>query len=188
TLSNMAFVKRLVALDLRRRIDAEVDRRKRSGPDSSPPSSAQASYREQFARIRDEALTHLDEAAAICSVHPNHRSAGTVHLNRGLLQFDSGALDLAEEAAEQAFAFGEEKQDLILMARARVLGCMVENAKLEEGIDEDPRRHAQAALDYIREAIGYAQATQNRHLRARVHTWHGMTLSNEFFHREQEAV
>jgi len=74
------------------------------------------------------------------------------------------------------------------MARARVLGCMVENAKLEEGIDEDPRRHAQAALDYIREAIGYAQATQNRHLRARVHTWHGITLSNEFFHREQEAV
>jgi tetratricopeptide (TPR) repeat protein len=190
TLSNMAFVKRLVALELRRKIDAALVRRKPLGG-ASPgraSQSEQTRYREQFARIRDEALAHLDEAAAICGVHPNHHSAGTVHLNRGLLQLDNGALDLAEEEGQRAFALGEEKQDLILMARARVLECMVENAKLEEGIDEDPRRHAQAALDYIRDAIGFAQGTQNRHLLARVHTWHGLTLCNDFFRSEEAAV
>jgi hypothetical protein len=96
-------------------------------------------------------------------------------------------LDSAEQEAENAFALGEEKQDLILMARARILQCMIENAKLEEGIQEDPRRHAQSALDYIRDAIGFARATQNRRLLARVHTWHGLTLCNEFF-RSQEAA
>jgi tetratricopeptide (TPR) repeat protein len=189
TLSNMAFVKRLVALDLRRKIDADTVRRKQLGPKAVQTSqSEQTHYREQFARIRDEALVHLGEAAAVCSSHPNHRSAGTVHLNRGLLHLDNGALDLAEEEGQRAFALGEEKQDHILMARARILECMVENTKLEEGIDEDPRRHAQAALDYIRDAIGFAQGTENRHLLARVHTWHGLTLSNDFFRSQEAAV
>ena len=86
TLSNKAFVKRLVALELRKKIDVDLVRRKQSGaPSGDTSQSANTRYREQFARIRDEALAHLDEAAAICDVHPNHRSAGTVHLNRGLV-------------------------------------------------------------------------------------------------------
>ena len=138
-------------------------------------------------RLRDAAFEHLDEAAAIYGVHPNHRGEGTVHLNRGLLHLDNGALDLAEEEAARAFALGEEKEDAILMSRARILQCMVENAKLEEGIEEDPRRHAQAALDYVRDAIEFARTTQNRRLLARAHTWHGLTLSNEFFGDHHDA-
>ena len=189
TLANMAFVKRLVALELRRKIDADLARRKlpeARPPHSSPPSST--AHREQLTRICAEALGHLDEAAAVCAIHPNHRSEGTVHLNRGLLHLDGGALDLAEEEAQSAFALGEEKKDSILMARARILQCMVENAKLDEGIDENPRRHAQTALDYIRDAIEFAQGTQNRHLLARVYTWHGLTLSNDFFRLEEPAT
>ncbi len=186
SLSNMAFVKRLVALDLRRKIDADLARRK-SGEDPAT-RALHAGLRDQFARVRDGALADLEEAARICAVHGNRRIAGTVHLNRGLLHLDSGELDVAEEEAERAFAFGEEKQDFILMARARILSCMVENAKLEEDIGDDPRRHAQAALDFIRDAIAFAQATENRHLLARVHTWHGLTLSNEFFHQDDAAV
>jgi hypothetical protein len=179
----------VVALELRRKIDTDLVRRKQAGARSAPAAqSEQTQYREQLARIRDEALADLDEATAVCGAHLNHRGAGTVHLNRGLLHLDSGALDLAEQEGQRAFAFGEEKQDLILMARARILECMVENAKLEEGIDEDPRRHAHAALDYIRDAIEFAQGTQNRHLLARVHTWHGLTLSNDFFHSDEAAV
>jgi tetratricopeptide (TPR) repeat protein len=189
TLSNMAFVKRLVALELGRKIDADLARRKQANPRGSrSPQPAHPPDREQFSRVREEALADLDEAARICSVHPNHRSSGTIYLNRGLLHYDSGAWDLAEEEGALAFALGEEKQDLILMGRARVLQCMVENAKLEEGIDEDPRRHAQAALDYIHDAIGFAQRTQNRHLIARAHTWHGLTLSNDFVHSEEAAI
>ncbi len=187
TFANMALVKRLVALQLRRKLDADLLRRKQSGG-QAPDSAAPAQRREECARICGEALADLDEAAAICGVHPNHRTAGTVHLNRALLYLDNGELDLAERQGEQAFALGEEKQDLILMARARVLECMVENAKLEEGIDDDPRRHAHAALDDIREAISFAHGTQNRHLLARVHTWHGLTLSNDFFRSEEAAV
>ncbi len=186
SLSNMASVKRLVALEFRRKVDADLARRK-SGADS-PPVPQRTNYRERFALIRDEALLHLEEAARICAVHPNHRIAGTIHLNRGLLHLDSGDLDQAGEEAERAFAFGEEKQNLILMARARILSCMVENARFDEDIGDDPRRHAHAALDCIRNALGYAQATQNRHLLARVHIWHGLTLSNEFFHMEDAAI
>ena len=75
---------------------------------------------------------------------------------------------MAEAQGASAYALGEEKDDAILMARARILQCMVENAKLEEGIEEDPRRHAQAALDYIRDATNLARATENRRLLARV--------------------
>jgi tetratricopeptide (TPR) repeat protein len=179
TLANMAYVKRLVALELRRRIDEEFARRRHAA--AGPGEAGQISYREEFTRLRDEAFAHLDEAAAVYAVHPKHRGAGTVHLNRGLLHLDNGALDLAEEEGARAFALGEQKDDAILMARSRILQCMVENAKLEEGIEGDPRRHGQAALDYIRDAIGLAHSTQNRRLLARAHTWHGLTLSNEFF-------
>jgi tetratricopeptide (TPR) repeat protein len=180
TLANMAYVKRLVALELRRKIDSELARRRQTGASPAGAETSPGDYREQFSRLRDEAFADLEEAAAVYQVHPNHRGAGTVHLNRGLLHLDNGALDLADEEAGRAFALGEEKEDAILMARSRILQCMVENAKLEEGIDDD-RRHAQAALDYIRDAIELAHSTQNRRLLARVHTWHGLTLSNEFF-------
>jgi tetratricopeptide (TPR) repeat protein len=189
TLANMAYVKRLVALELRRKIDADVARRKQAaGRPAGEPQPGLSPYRAQFAQLRDEAFAHLSEAAAICEIHPNHRSAGTIHLNRALLHLDNGVLDCAAEEGGRAFALGEEKQDSILMARARVLQCVVENAKLEEGIQEDPRRHAQAALDYIRDAIAFARGTQNRRLLARVHTWHGLTLSNDFFRAHDAAI
>jgi tetratricopeptide (TPR) repeat protein len=185
TFANIAYVERVVALELRRKVEEDLGRRK---GERGIAESSRSHYREEFGRVRDEAFAHLDEAAAIYALHPNYRGSGTVHLNRGLLHLDNGALDLAEEEAAAAFALGEEKEDLILLARSRLLQCMVENGKLEEGIDEDPRRHAQAALDCIREAIEFAHKTQNRRLLARVHTWHGLTLSNEFFAAHDEAI
>lgn len=176
TLANMAYVKRLVALQLRRKIDADVAQKRR------------AADRDRFLEIRDEAFGNLDEAAAIYGVYVNYRGAGTVHLHRGFLHLDNGALDLAGEEAARAFSLAEEKEDYILMARASILHCMVENAKLDEGIEEDPRRHAQSALDYIRDALEYAKNTQNRRLLGRAYTWHGLTLSNEFFNARGAAM
>jgi tetratricopeptide (TPR) repeat protein len=189
TLANMAYVKRLVALDFRRKIDAEVARRRHSPARTGPEwEMSQAQYRERFARLRDEAFGNLDEAAAIYRVHLNYRGSGTVHLDRGLLHLDSGELDLAGEEAATAYRLGEEKEDHILMARARILQCMVENAKIDEGIEEDPRRHAEAALEHIRDALEFARNTQNRRLLARAHTWHGLTLSNDFFNSHDAAM
>ena len=185
TLANLGYSKRLVALQLHRKMDADLARRRRAGGHAAGDSQAD---REHFARLRDEAFAHLDEAAVVYAVHPHHHGAGAVHLNRGLLHYDNGALDLAEMEADSAFVLGEEKQDLILMARARILGSMIENAKVEEGIDEDLRRHAQAALDYSRDAIEYARGTQNRRLLGRAYTWHGLTLSNEVLNSTDAAI
>lgn len=189
TLANMAYVKRLVALELRRKIDADIAHKRHTAGRGRPElEGSPAHYRERFTALRDEAFAHLDEAAEIYDIHPNYRGAGTVHLDRGLLHLDAGELDLAGVEAAAAFALGEQKEDHILMARGRILQCMVENSKLDEGIEEDPRRHAQAALDYIRDALDLARSTQNRRLLARAHTWHGLTLSNEFFNSHDAAL
>ncbi len=185
TLANIGYVKRLVALEFKRKIDSDVARRRhapaRGGADASHS-------REQFTRLRDEAFAHLDEASAIYSVHVNHRGAATIHLHRGFLHLDAGALDQAGEESAAAFSIGEKKEDHIMMARGRILQCMAENAKLDEGLEDDPRQHAQAALDYIRDALEFAGYTQNRRLLGRAHTWHGLTLSNEFFSQRDAAL
>lgn len=186
TLANKAYVERLVALDLKRKIDTARARGQAAGGTGNGPGIVET--RERFDQLRRNAFQHLEEAARIYGHHRARRGAGTVHLNRGLLHLDAGALDLAEEEAAQAFVLGEEKGDVILMARSRLLQCMVENAKIEEGIEEDPRRHAHAARDYIQEAIQLAGATQNRRLLARVHTWHGLTLANEYFAAHDAAI
>ena len=182
TLSNIAYVERLVALQLRRKVDADAARRRVTGTARSA-NGAGVRYRERLLSVRDEAFAHLDEAAAIYALHKNHRGSGTVRMHRGFLHYDNGDLDLAAGEADGAYALGCEKEDFILKARARVLQCMVENGKLEEGVEEglDPRQHAQAALDYARDAVEFAKHTQNRRLIGRAYTWHGLTLANEFF-------
>ena len=184
TLANMAYVERLMALQFRRKIDAETARRRHAPPKGSSEAVSPMADRERFRTLREQAFAHLDEAAAIYKMHMNHHGLGTVHLHRGFLFFDNGELDLAAQEAAEAYALGCEKDDYIVKARGRILQCMTENGKLEEGIEDggsDPRQHAQAALDYARDAVEFAKHTQNRRLLARAHTWHGLTLANEFF-------
>jgi tetratricopeptide (TPR) repeat protein len=167
SLANMGYVERLIALQLRKRIDAEAAQRRKSAPE----------LRHEYEAMRGEALAHLDRATGIYSLHSNHRGAGTVCVNRGHLHLDSGDLHRAEEEARQAYALGEEKQDFILMARARLLECMVQNNKLEEGI-EDPAWVAHLALEAAREAVEYSRKTENRRLQARSLIWQGLTICN----------
>src|SRR5579884_1557594 len=185
TLANMAYVERLVALQFRKKIDAETARRRRApGKVTDGDGISPAACRERFHNLRRQAFAHLDEAAEIYKLHMNHRGSGTVCLHRGFLYFDNGEFDSAGQQAGEAYALASEKDDYILKSRARILQCMTENGKLEEGIEEgggDPRQHAQAALDYARDAVEYAKHTQNRRLLARAYTWHGLTLANEFF-------
>jgi hypothetical protein len=163
----MGYVERLIALQMRKRIDADAAQRRKSEPD----------LRRDYEGMRAKALEHLDRASQIYSIHSHHRGAGTVCVNRGHLHLDSGDLQKAAEEARSAYNLGKEKQDFILMARARLLECMVENTKLEEEI-EDPAWVAHLALEAAREAADLAKHTENRRLQARAQIWLGLTICN----------
>lgn len=167
SLANMGYVERLMALQLRTRIDADAAQRRRSEPE----------LRREYESMRAQALEHLDRATGIYRIHSNHRGAGTVCVNRGHLHLDSGDLQGAGEEARQAYTLGEQKNDYILMARARLLECMVQNTKLEEEI-EDPAWVAHLALEAAREAVALSRRTENRRLQARALIWHGLTICN----------
>jgi DNA-binding NtrC family response regulator len=96
-------------------------------------------------------------------------------VNRGHLHLDSGDLQRADDEARLAYKLGEEKNDYILMARARLLECMVENTKLEEEI-EDPAWVAHLALEAAKEAVELARRTENRRLLSRALIWQGLTI------------
>ncbi len=184
SLNNMAYVKRLIALQLRHKIDAEAARRRQAAARGrSGNGQIKLQYRKRFEQLRQEALAELAEAADIYQQYENHHGLGSVNLNYAYLYLDNGDLEHAEAAAQTAFRLGEEKRDYILMARSRLLLCMIENARVEEGIGEstEPGNHARLAQDYAQEAIELAKHTQNRRLLAHTYIWQGLTYCNRFF-------
>jgi tetratricopeptide (TPR) repeat protein len=190
SLNNMAYVKRLIALQLRRKIDADAARRRKAATRGrASDSQGKLQYRNRFEQLRQEALAELREAAAIYEQYGNHHGLGSVHLNYGFLHLDNGDLEHADAEVKTAFRLGEEKRDSILMARARMLHCMIENARVEEGIGEstEPGSHARLAQDCAQEAIELAKHTQNRRLLAHAYIWQGLTYSNRFFEDPESA-
>ena len=190
SLNNMAYVKRLVAVELRRKIDAEAARRRKAAARGRARNGQPRSpYRDRLEELRQEVLAELAEAAAIYEQYDNHHGLGSVHLNYAYLHLDHGALDHAEAEAKTAFRLGEEKRDHILMARARLVLCMIENARVEEGIGDsrEPGNHARRAQDCAQEAVELAKHTQNRHLLAHTHIWQGLTYCNRFFDDPDKA-
>src|SRR5450755_226566 len=196
SLANMALAKRGIALQLQKRIDREVQRnvqrrRKTSTRDGGEDkaSASRQDYRGRLAKLRREALEHLDAARAIYQQRPNHHGAGTVYLNAAYIHLDSGDFQRAEEEAASAYEVAEEKQDYILMGRARILQCMIENAKVEEEIGggADPGSHARRAFEFSHEAIDLAKHTQHHLLLANAHLWRGLTQCNSFFDNPEAA-
>jgi tetratricopeptide (TPR) repeat protein len=184
SLNNMAYVKRLIALQLRGKIDAEAARYRKAAARGAPPhDKAKPSYRVRFEKLHLEALAELSNAKEIYEKYGNHHGLGSVHLNYGYLHLDSGDLDGAEREAEAAFHLAEVRHDHILMARSCLLRCIVENVRFEEGIGEstEPGNHARLANDFAHEAVELAKRTENRRLLAHAHLWQGLTYSNRFF-------
>ncbi|MGD0360361.1 MAG: tetratricopeptide repeat protein [Bryobacteraceae bacterium] len=188
SLVNMASAERLMRLQLRKKMDAAAASRKASGV-QKPAIPDLAEARQQFLRLREKALEQLAAAGGIYRGQGNHRGMGAVHILRGFLCLDSGELDSAGSEAAEAFRLGESKADYILMARARILQCMVENSKFDEQIEEasGANQHAQLAGDFARDAVDFAKHTQNRRLLARAHVWQGMTFANDFFDNVEAA-
>jgi hypothetical protein len=102
-----------------------------------------------------------------------------VYINSGLLHLDGGDLESAVADAARAFSQGEERRDSILLARARLLQCTIENTCIEEQIGENPSHHAQLAAGFARDAVEYAKQTQNPRLLARAYVWQGLTFAAE---------
>jgi tetratricopeptide (TPR) repeat protein len=169
-----------VARQLSYKIDITA-RRSRGTQGKSGATRPVAQIREQMEQLRREAFAHLDEAAEIYAFHPNHHGGATVHINRGYLHLDTGDFDLAETEAGAAYGLAQEKRDSIAMARARLLQCMTDNARVEEEVGEDAAKHAHRALDCARDAVELAQRTENRKLLASAYVWHGLSHCNGFF-------
>jgi tetratricopeptide (TPR) repeat protein len=175
TLANIAYVQRLVAVQIGKQIDAE--RQRRQGAKTTASRGQKHSLLRQHEELRASAFANLDLAEEIYRHHDHHHGIGSVLENRGLLYLDVGDLDNAGTQAAQAFELGKEVNDSILMARARLLQCEVEHGKLEEEIEGSTHtwEHAQAARDYAREAVEMAKHTQNQRLLARAYIWRGLT-------------
>lgn len=190
SLANMALAKREIALQLQRKIDQDVERhRKTPSRTASQGAPQRTERRERLNCLRREALQHLEAANAIYSQHPNHHGVGTVHLNAGYLHLDGGDYQRAEAESASAYELAQEKRDYILMGRARILQCMIENAKVEEEITEgaDAGSHARRALECIQEAVDLAKHTQAHALLANAYLWQGMTHCNSFFDNPEAA-
>ncbi len=197
SLANMALAKRGIALQLQKRIDRDAQRRRKTSAsrDAKPMAttaeqdSRKHDYRGRLAQLRREAIEHLEAARDIYRQRPNHHGAGTVYLNAAYIHLDGGDFQRAEAEAVSAYELGEEKQDYILMGRARILECMIENAKVEEEIGEgaDPGSHARRALECSQEAIDLAKHTQHHLLLANAHLWQGLTQCNSFFDNPEAA-
>jgi tetratricopeptide (TPR) repeat protein len=185
SLNNMAFVKRLIANALAEKMDKEAARRRKPGGALPLGRNKLGPDRDRFEALRRESFEHLAAAEAVFERGsggvPDSRGLGNVHIDRGYLHMDSGQLDLAEREAVLAYAVGAERKDHIILARARILQCMVAVAQLDEGIidneSDSSQSAAQQAEDYAREAVEYARHTQNRRLLARAYIWHGLVLA-----------
>jgi tetratricopeptide (TPR) repeat protein len=175
-LVNAAYVRRLLALQLRRRIDARLH-------GASGPAAAGTSLRTRYQQISHQAILDLRRAREIYALHAHAGGTGTVLFNLGYLHLDRGDIDHATHEAIEAYRLGLEKNDHILMARARILQAATENARVEEqvGEDVDIAVHANRALQHSEEALVLAKQTQNRRLVAGAWIARGMTAANDFF-------
>jgi tetratricopeptide (TPR) repeat protein len=189
SLANVALAKRRIALQFRRRIDKDAERRRKSASAGGLKRGSNLHDLQRLNQLREEALANLDDANAIYLLHPNHHGAGTAHLNAGYIYLDNDDFDRAEAKATLAYQLGEEKRDYILMGRARVLLCMIENARVNEEIGDssDSSGHARRALESVHEAIGLAKHTQNHRLLASAYLWQGLTHCNVFFDNPEAA-
>lgn len=179
-LVNAAYVRRILALQIRKRIDKRAQTglsRTRAGRGDLE------SLRTRYQRLCQEALRNLGTAREIYEFHGDEDGLGNVVLNLGQLHLDRGEIDRASQEAESAFRIGSGRGDQILMARARNLGAACENAHVEEqtGEHDDIAMHASRAREYSDEALALARSTQNRRLLAAALLARGATAANDFY-------
>jgi tetratricopeptide (TPR) repeat protein len=176
-LVNAVTVKRLVALQLRKRIDARAEQGTAGG------SSGGTADVVRYTRMCDEALKQLDCAREIYVRQQYHGGIAAVLVGSGYLHLDRGNIELGAVEGQKAYELAKERNDYIHMARARVLQAMVENTRVDEqlGEDADVAVCASLARQFADEAIRWAELTENRRLIAEAYVARGMVYGNDFF-------
>jgi tetratricopeptide (TPR) repeat protein len=190
SLTNIAQAKRLLALQLRRSIDARWERqRSGKGGERQTEKQNKAGQLERMHALLRNAEADLMRANAIYKRDQNHHGAGNVNVGLAQIYLDLGDLDEAEERASEAFELGNAKEDYVLMCRARMVEAMVANARFEEQIGEGeyPSRFGQVAHDCAKEALDLAERTESGRLLAEAQICLGATLVNGFFHDTELA-
>jgi tetratricopeptide (TPR) repeat protein len=173
-LVNAAYVKRLIALELLSK---------------SNFGRAKGSEHNRFLQICQDALELLRQAGDIYLRTHHQTGTGAVLVNAGYLHLDTGDIDRAAQEAVKAFDLGREKQDNILMARARTLQATIQNDRVEEqlGESDDTAEHAHLARTYAEESVALARLTQNSRLLAGAYIVSGTVATNAFFRDWQTA-
>ncbi len=159
-LVNAAYVKRLIALDMQTKMHK---------------GSARGEVHSRYQRILKEAIKLLERAGAIYALHHYQSGTGSVLVNARHLHLEGGDIDRAAKEAENGYALGCEKNDLILMARSRILHAAVELARADEEMEEHlgSAQHADLAVRHAEDAIELAAHTQNKRLLAEAYILRG---------------
>lgn len=173
-LVNAAYVKRLMALEL---------------PSKSNLGRAKGTEHNRYLQICQEALELLRRAGDIYRRTQHQTGLGAVLVNTGYLHLDTGDIDQAAQEARRAFDLGEDKQDNILMARARTLQATIQNDRVEEQLCEshETAENAHLARTYAEDAVVLAKLTQNSRLLAGAYIVSGSVAANAFFCNWQAA-
>jgi tetratricopeptide (TPR) repeat protein len=176
-LVNAVTVKRLVALQLRKRIDARAEQGAAGGGSGSAADMA------RYTQMCQQALQQLDRAGEIYERQQYHGGIAAVLVSSGYLHLDSGNVELGAVEGQKAYELAYERNDHIHMARARVLQAMVENTRVDEqlGEDADVAVCASRARQFAEEAIRWAELTQNRRLVAEAYVARGTVHGNDFY-------
>lgn len=120
-------------------------------------------------------MEFLRDARTIYSSHEHQAGTGSVLINLGHLQLESGEIEAAFQEGLAAYDLGKAKSDPVLVARARILQAYVEMACAEEQIDSlgGSKSLGQSAVEFAEEAIALSQATQNSRLLAAAYITRG---------------
>jgi tetratricopeptide (TPR) repeat protein len=181
--TNLAFVKRLLALQLKRHIDSIASRREQSQGDRNSQTASLRPLHKQLQELYRSAVQDLERAKSICILHEHHNALAAALLNAGQLHLDVGDLELAKREATEAFAIGDKTNSAVLKARAKILSGLIENARLEErlGHPEDAPAFARLARQHCMDALALAMTTENTRLLVNAHLALGEVATNSFF-------
>jgi tetratricopeptide (TPR) repeat protein len=179
--TNLSFVKRLLAAQLKKHIDVTAARK--SGKGGSGDSRLREFHR-QYQELYRSAILELERAKEICTLHGEHGGLGSALLNAGYLHLDVGDLGMAAKEAAQALEIAEVHHNVVLRARACTLMGMIENARVEEllGSAEEIPVYARLAKQHCMEAVALAQSMENKRVLLNAYVALGETAANNFFH------
>jgi len=187
-LVNAASVKRLIALQLRKRIDARAARTE-AREEAATAARGAAGELARYTQICTEALEQLQRAGEIYAQHHYYSGTASALVSAGYLHLDAGNIDLGASEALKAYNLAHDKNDHIHMARARTLQSIAENVRVDEqfGEDADAAVYANNASRYADDAVRLAELTENRRLVAEAYVARGMMYANDYFQEWEDA-